>query len=39
MPESLQPPNANQISQEIQDLILRDLLGPADGEEEVIDES
>jgi hypothetical protein len=38
MPESLKPPSANQIRQELQDLILRDLLGPAGGEEEIIDE-
>lgn len=31
MPESLKPPSANQIRQELQDLILRDLLGPAGG--------
>ena len=39
MPESLLPPSANQIRQELQDLILRDLLGPAGGEEEIIDEA
>ena len=39
MPESLQPPSTNQIRQELQDLILRDLLGPAGGEEEIIDEA
>ncbi len=38
MPESLIAPSANQIRQELQDLILRDLLGPAGGEEEIIDE-
>ena len=31
MPESLKPPSANQIRSELQDLILRDLLGPAGG--------
>lgn len=39
MTESLKPPSANQIRSELQDLILRDLLGPAGGEEEIIDES
>ena len=39
MPESLKPPSATQIRQELQDLILRDLLGPAGGDEEIIDES
>ncbi|MEN6290806.1 MAG: hypothetical protein ABFD07_02160, partial [Methanobacterium sp.] len=38
MPGSLRTPSANQIRQELQDLILRDLLGPAGGEEETIDE-
>ena len=39
MPESLKQPSANQIRLELQDLVLRDLLGPAGGEEEIIDES
>ncbi len=38
MLESLIAPSANQIRQELQDLILRDLLGSAGGEEEIIDE-
>ena len=38
MPELLQSPNADQIRAELQDLILRDLHGPASGEEEIIDE-
>ena len=38
MSESLQPPSATQICSELQDLILRDLLGPAGGPEEIIDE-
>ncbi|PWB56025.1 MAG: helicase [Anaerolineales bacterium] len=39
MPESLQPPSANQIRQELEDLILHDLLGPAGGDEEIVDEA
>lgn len=39
MPESLIAPGANQIHQKLQDLILRDLLGPAAGKEEIIDEA
>jgi hypothetical protein len=39
MPDSLKPPTTNQIRQELQDLILRDLLGPAGGEEEIVDET
>ncbi len=38
MSESLQPPSANQIRSELNDLILHDLLGPAGGPEEIIDE-
>lgn len=38
MPETLQPPSTSQIRQELQQLILRDLLGPAGGEEEIVDE-
>lgn len=38
MPESLQQPTTNQIRSELEDLILRDLLGPAGGPEEIIDE-
>lgn len=38
MSESLQPPSTNQIRFELQDLILRDLLGPAGGPEEIVDE-
>jgi hypothetical protein len=33
MPESLVAPSATQIRQELQDLVLRDLLGPAGGGE------
>ncbi|MRR32431.1 helicase, partial [bacterium] len=39
IPESLKAPSANQIRSELQNLILRDLLGPASGKEEIIDES
>lgn len=39
MSESLKPPSANQIRQELQELIMRDLLGPAGGEEEILDEA
>jgi len=39
MLDKLKPPSANQIRQELQDLILRDLLGPAGGDEEIIDEA
>jgi hypothetical protein len=38
MPESLQQTTTNQIRSELEDLILRDLLGPAGGPEEIIDE-
>ena len=38
MTDILPQPSTNQIRQELQDLILRDLLGPAGGEEEIIDE-
>src|SRR4030066_2339690 len=38
MTENLLPPSSTQIRQELQDLILRDLLGPAGGEEEIVDE-
>jgi len=38
MPESLKLPTVNQTRSELQDLILRDLLGPAGGPEEIIDE-
>jgi hypothetical protein len=39
MSETLPPPTANQIREELNSLILGDLLGPAGGEEEVIDEA
>jgi len=39
MPESLTQPTINQIRQELKELILRDLLGPAGGEEEIVDEA
>jgi len=38
MAEILNSISTNQIRSELQDLILRDLLGPAGGEEEIIDE-
>ena len=38
MSETLPKPTSSQIRQELQDLILRDLLGPAGGKEEVVDE-
>lgn len=39
MPESLQLPSAVQIRRELQNLILRDLLGPAGDEEEIVYEA
>ena len=38
MSEMLSPPTHAQIRAELQELILRDLLGPAGGEEEIVDE-
>ena len=38
MSEILAPPTHAQIRAELQELILRDLLGPAGGEEEIVDE-
>ena len=38
MSEVLSPPTAGQIRAELQELILHDLLGPAGGEEEIVDE-
>jgi hypothetical protein len=38
MTEKLATPSSTQIRQELQDLVLRDLLGPAGGEEEIIEE-
>lgn len=38
MIDTLIPPSFNQIRSELQDLILRDLLGPAGGPEKIIDE-
>ena len=39
MQDLLLRPSAHQTRRELQDLILRDLLGPAGGEEEIVDES
>ena len=39
MLETLNPPSANQIRSELHDLVLRDLLGPAGGPDEIVDES
>ena len=38
MSDVLSPPSSTQIRQELQSLILRDLLGPTGGEDEIIDE-
>ena len=38
MSQPLLKPNQFQIRQELQELILRDLLGPSGGENEIIDE-
>ena len=37
MSEALLIPSSTQIRQELHDLILRDLLGPAGGEEKIVD--
>ena len=39
MQDLLLRPSAHQTRRELQDLILRDLLGPAGGEEEIVDEA
>src|SRR5215207_8952431 len=36
--EVLKPPSAREIRAELQDLVERDLLGPAGGEDEIVDE-
>lgn len=38
MPETLLPPQYTQIRKELQEFILRDLLAPARGEDEIVDE-
>jgi hypothetical protein len=38
MPETLSTPSTTQIRHELQNLILKDLLGPAGGEEEILEE-
>ena len=39
MPESLNRSSINQIRIELQDLVLRDMLSPTGGDEEIIDKA